>query len=68
MTLKGSTPNEVYFRRYPANRLPRLEPRKQWHGDRGAPSPAHWSLGSRVIDSALKSATTTDIATFRSFR
>ena len=29
-TLEGSTPNEVYFRRYPANRLPRLEPRKQW--------------------------------------
>ena len=30
MTLEGSTPNEVYFRRWPAKRLPRLEPRKQW--------------------------------------
>ena len=30
MTLQGSTPNEVYYRRCPANRLPRLEPRQQW--------------------------------------
>ena len=30
MTLEGSTPNEVYFRQYPANRRPRVEPRKQW--------------------------------------
>ena len=30
MTLESSTPNEVYFGLYPANRLPRLEPRKQW--------------------------------------
>ncbi len=38
------------------------------HGDRGVPSPAHWSPDSRVIDSALKSVTTTDVATFRLFR
>ncbi len=30
MTLEGRTPNEIYFGRRPANRLPRLEPRKQW--------------------------------------
>ena len=30
MTLEGRTPNEVYFRRRPANRFPRLEPRQQW--------------------------------------
>ena len=30
MTLDGGTPNEVYFRKYPANRRPRVEPRKQW--------------------------------------
>ena len=30
MTLEGRTPNEAYFRRRPANRLPRLEPRQQW--------------------------------------
>jgi transposase InsO family protein len=30
MTLKGRTPNEVYFRRFPANRRPRLEPRPHW--------------------------------------
>jgi len=35
MTLAGLTPNEVYFRRRPANRRPRIEPRKRW--PRGAP-------------------------------
>ena len=30
MALEGRTPNEVYFRRCPANRLPRLEPREHW--------------------------------------
>jgi len=29
-TLKGATPNEVYFRRKPANRDPRFEPRPGW--------------------------------------
>ena len=29
-TLQGRTPNEVYFRRRPANRRPRVEPRKRW--------------------------------------
>ncbi len=28
--LEGSTPNEVYFRLRPANRRPRIEPRKRW--------------------------------------
>jgi transposase InsO family protein len=35
MTLKGATPNEVYFGRFPANRRPRLEPRPHW--PRGSP-------------------------------
>ena len=30
MTLEGSTPNEVYLRLRPANRRPRIEPRKRW--------------------------------------
>jgi putative transposase len=29
-TLGGRTPNEVYFSRKPANRRPRVEPRKRW--------------------------------------
>ena len=29
-SLNGRTPNEVYFRRFPANRKPRIEPRPQW--------------------------------------
>jgi hypothetical protein len=33
--LEGSTPNEVYFRLRPANRRPRIEPRKRW--PRGSP-------------------------------
>jgi transposase InsO family protein len=28
--LSGRTPNEVYFRRFPANRRPRIEPRPNW--------------------------------------
>jgi putative transposase len=28
--LGGKTPDEVYFRRFPRNRKPRLEPRSQW--------------------------------------
>jgi transposase InsO family protein len=33
--LQSRTPNEVYFRRYPANRRPRIEPRPHW--PRGSP-------------------------------
>ncbi len=29
-TLDGKTPDEVYFRLQPANRLPRIEPRRRW--------------------------------------
>lgn len=29
-TLKGETPNEIYLRLRPANRRPRIEPRKRW--------------------------------------
>jgi putative transposase len=29
-TLHGATPNELYFRVRPANRRPRIEPRKRW--------------------------------------
>lgn len=35
MTLRGRTPNEVYFKRFPANRKPRIEPRPLW--PRGSP-------------------------------
>lgn len=35
MTLKGKTPNEVYFARRPANHQPRIEPRSNW--PRGSP-------------------------------
>jgi len=28
--LRGATPNEVYYKRRPANRLPRFEPRARW--------------------------------------
>ncbi len=38
MTLKGATPNEVYFRQRPANRQPRFEPRPAW--PRGSPCAA----------------------------
>ncbi len=34
-TLNGCTPNERYFKRFPANRKPRIEPRPQW--PRGSP-------------------------------
>jgi hypothetical protein len=34
-SLGGQTPNEVYHRRKPANRKPRLEPRAKW--PRGSP-------------------------------
>src|SRR5205823_5595903 len=34
-TLKGCTPDERYFGRFPANRKPRVEPRPQW--PRGSP-------------------------------
>jgi putative transposase len=34
-SLRGRTPNEVYFGRSPANRRPRLEPRPRW--PRGSP-------------------------------
>jgi hypothetical protein len=30
MSLHGKTPDEVYFRRFPANRRPRMEPRPKW--------------------------------------
>jgi hypothetical protein len=35
MSLRGRTPNEVYFRKAAAQRRPRLEPRPHW--PRGAP-------------------------------
>jgi putative transposase len=30
MTLQGTTPDEIYFHRRPANRTPRFEPRVEW--------------------------------------
>jgi hypothetical protein len=41
-TLGGRTPNEVYFRRHPANRSPRFEPRDRW--PRGSPCARPWAL------------------------
>jgi hypothetical protein len=35
MTLRGRTPIEVYFGRFPTNRRPRVEPRPKW--PRGSP-------------------------------
>ena len=35
MTLGGKTPHEVYDKRFPANRKPRIEPRPRW--PRGSP-------------------------------
>jgi putative transposase len=48
MTLKGSTPDEVYQGRHPTCRYPRLEPRARW--PRGAPcaKPACPSVASRA--------------------
>ena len=42
MTPGGKTPDEVYFRRRPANRRPRIEPRNCW--PRGAPCAKPWAL------------------------
>jgi hypothetical protein len=41
-TLKGQTPNERYFRRFPAHRKPRYEPRARW--PRGSPCAKPWAL------------------------
>ena len=41
-TLGGKTPCEVYENRFPANRKPRIEPRKQW--PRGSPCARPWAL------------------------
>lgn len=42
VTLGGKTPNEVYERRFPANRKPRIEPRPRW--PRGSPCANPWAL------------------------
>jgi hypothetical protein len=41
-TLGGRTPDEVYHRRFPANRRPRYEPRSRW--PRGSPCAKPWAL------------------------
>ena len=41
-TLGGRTPDEVYFRRFPANRKPRFQPRYRW--PRGSPCAWPWAL------------------------
>ena len=41
-TLSGRTPNEVYHRRFPANRRPRHEPRQRW--PRGSACAKPWAL------------------------
>jgi len=41
-TLGGKSPNEVYQRRFPAIRKPRIEPRVRW--PRGSPCAKPWAL------------------------
>jgi len=41
-TLRDRTPNEVYYRRFPAVRKPRYEPRARW--PRGSPCARSWAL------------------------
>ena len=41
-SLGGRTPNEVYYRRFPAVRRPRHEPRRNW--PRGSPCAKPWAL------------------------
>jgi len=41
-TLKGRTPNEAYYRRFPNNRRPRYEPRTRW--PRASPCAGEWAL------------------------
>lgn len=40
--LNGRTPNEVYEKRFPANRRPRYEPRAGWQ--KGFPCARPWAL------------------------
>jgi len=42
VTLGGKTPNEVYERRFPAHRKPRIEPRPRW--PRGSPCAQPWAM------------------------
>ncbi|MBX3413911.1 MAG: DDE-type integrase/transposase/recombinase [Pirellulales bacterium] len=42
VALGGRTPDEVYYRRFPAHRRPRFEPRTRW--PRGAPCARPWAL------------------------
>ena len=42
MSLGGKTPDEVYFRKRPANRSPRFEPRPGW--PHGSPCATPWAL------------------------
>ena len=68
-TLNGRTPNEVYFRRFPANRKPRFEPRTRW--PRGSPcaSALRGSLeASPARDSNCMSTATTATRICRSSR
>jgi len=44
-TLGGRTPNEEYFKQFPANRKPRIEPRPRW--PRASPSALPQSLIAR---------------------
>jgi transposase InsO family protein len=41
-TLKGATPDEIYFKRFPANRKPRIELRPRW--PRGSPCARPYAL------------------------
>ena len=53
MTLAGCTPNEIYFGRKPANRSPRVEPRKRWPRRSRCASPQTLIAGSPGDEVAL---------------
>ena len=49
MALQGRTPNEVYFRRKPANEKPRYEPRAKYPRDAWCASPQTKVKGRRGV-------------------
>jgi transposase InsO family protein len=51
-TLKGATPDEKYFGRFPACRKPRHEPRARW--PRASPCAAPWALMRRAPGAKLE--------------
>jgi putative transposase len=52
--LSGATPNEIYFKRRPANRLPRFEPRARWPRPSPCAAPRTLVKGQPGVQLALK--------------